>query len=273
MDSEQKNQDSMNEHEIVKALHLSYAVKSHSGSKSPENEDRIRLPEPDTTHKIEPDTASLGHLFVVCDGMGGHNAGEIAAELCSSWLFKEFYGLQALPENIPAWWHEELDSLNSRLFALAAKYPQYAQMGSTLVMLHLFNDMAFFENIGDSRLYLFRNGQLQQLTEDDSEVWHYYRKGYISKDDILKNNRKHIISQAMVKSTMISQHHYPMLAFEAGDLFLLCSDGLTDVMTDSKIEKIISETDFKDLPERLINAAIEHETDDDTSVIVVKIGE
>jgi len=251
-------------------MNINYYGSSKKGKKSKENEDSFLLPDYNEIYKITPDTQNKGHLFLLCDGMGGYSAGEVASQLCCGWLFKEYYENKEEIDNMKNWLKEEIDSLNNRLFQLSEQYKEYKGMGTTLVNLLIKEGIAYFNNVGDSRLYLLRENKLEQLTQDDSEVWKLYKKGYISKDEILQNTRKHIITQAMATNSFVEIHGYEPIKIIENDMFLLCSDGLTDFVLDSKINEILnSEKSINEKAEFLIKTATENKTNDDTTIIIV----
>jgi len=255
-------------------MKLRFAGSSHIGTKSQENEDCFVLPEYNETFELEPDSKAKGHLFILCDGMGGANAGEIASKLCSTWFFKEYYEDSVPTDELKTWFEDEIDSLNNRLYNLSLEYSEYTGMGTTLVNILIRDNVAYYNNVGDSRLYLVRDGKLLQLTEDDSEVWKQFRSGFISKDEILTSARKNIVTQAMAVGSFVEVHSYDTLQIQVGDYFLLCSDGLSDYVYDHEIEEIFNEIkDVDEIANALIEQALENDTNDDTTVIVIKVQE
>jgi len=254
-------------------MSLKYFGLSVQGKKSPENEDSFLLPVQNDVYKIDPDTKNRGHIFLLCDGMGGYHAGEVASKLCCGWFFKEYYEAEDNINNIQKWLKEEIDSLNNRLFQLSEQYKEYSGMGTTLVNMLIKDNQSYFNNVGDSRLYLFRDNSLKQLTEDDSEVWKLYKAGMISKDEILNNTRKHVITRAMATKSFVEVHEYKVLEIYSGDLFLLCSDGLTDFVTDTEISEILKrDTDIEVKIKLLVEKARVNGTNDDTTVIGILVG-
>ncbi|MCD4820474.1 MAG: protein phosphatase 2C domain-containing protein [Candidatus Cloacimonetes bacterium] len=253
-------------------MNLNYYGISAKGKKSPENEDNFLLPIKNDVYKLVPDTKNKGHLFLLCDGMGGSRAGEVASQLCCGWFFKEYYDNSEEIEDIHRWMEEEIDSLNNRLFQLSEEYAEYNGMGTTLVNLLIKDDIAYFNNVGDSRLYLFRNNELKQLTEDDSEVWKLYKAGLITKDEILINPRKNIITRAIATRSFIEVHKYTEIKTKSRDIFILCSDGLTDFVKDSEIAEILkSKINIVEKTKTLLKIAKENKTNDDTTIIGVLV--
>ncbi|MBN1969919.1 MAG: serine/threonine-protein phosphatase [Candidatus Delongbacteria bacterium] len=252
-------------------MEITYYAKSIKGKKSKENEDSYIIPVRNEIMEKEPDLERQGYLFAVCDGMGGHQAGQVASSLCSKWLLHEYYQQDEIKDPV-TWMIEELESLNSRLYQLSLENEQYHGMGTTAVTLMISDDKAYIHNVGDSRCYKYHHGDLKQLTKDDSVVWDLYEKGMIAKDDIIKNNRKHVITQAIASEASVDVRTYPVLNLRNDLIFLLCSDGLHDVMIDDQIKNILNDySDLEKNAEKLINLALQNKSKDDITLILVSI--
>lgn len=251
---------------------IKYTANSQQGKKSKENEDSFLLPVYNKTYKMEPDTENKGSLFLLCDGMGGENAGEVASILCCEWFFKEFYEENDKIPDYIVWLDNEIQSLNSRLFELSTKHDQYSGMGTTLVSLLIKDDKAIINSIGDSRIYHLRKGELKQITDDDTDLWRLFKNGSIKKDEIQKSKRKNVINQALAIGMNVKIHGYgPILLFEH-DVFLLCSDGLTDYVKDLDIEIILKEEiTNQEKIKKLTDLAIKNGTDDDCTLVIVEL--
>ena len=144
-------------------------------------------------------------------------------------------------------------------------------MGTTLVSLLIKNEIAYVNHVGDSRRYLFDFGdnKFAQITEDHSEVWELYKNGHIEKDDIINNPRKNIITQALGSAQNIKINHYTM-NLSKKCLFLLCSDGLTDVVIDNTIRNIIvNGSNLKRIAKSLYSLSQENKSKDDVTIILV----
>lgn len=254
----------------IDAYAYSYAL-SKQGKKSPENEDNFVLPEPDKKFDLEEiNISKKGSLFVVCDGMGGQNAGEVASELCANWLKKDYYE-SSIIDDIPNWFNNEIEYLNTKLYNLSKEHKEYSGMGTTLVSLLIKNEMAYINNVGDSRLYLFNfdDKQFKQITEDHSEVWELYKNGHIEKNEIINNPRKNIITQALGSTKNVQLNNYN-IKLPNKYLFLLCSDGLTDVMIDDKIRNTIEKgSNLKSIAKSLFNLSQENKSKDDVTIVLV----
>ena len=137
----------------------------------------------------------LGYLFLLCDGIGGSNAGEVASELMTTWVFKDYYSIQSIKKNaLSSTIIEIIKNNNKKIFDLSNRYSQYNGMGTTLVATLIIDNDCYIYSVGDSRVYLYRNETLSQVTEDQSEVWDLYKNGLITKDEIRNHPRNNIIT-------------------------------------------------------------------------------
>ena len=249
-------------------MKINYSHLCRKGKKYPVCEDHIALPENNEKYQLKDlDFERKGHLFVLCDGMGGYHAGEVASELTANWLMVDYYQAK-IEETKQEWFHQEITNLNGRIFKLAADHEQYNGMGTTLVSVLIKASKAYINNVGDSRFYLFSNS-LKQITEDHSQVWELYKKGLITKEQIIKNKNKNIITEAIGvdPSTKINQY---TIDLPEKYILLLCSDGLTDVMIDADIEKIIKKRKaLEQTGEDLYKLALKKRTRDDVSIILI----
>jgi len=255
---------------------MQYIGLSRKGLKSSDNEDSFILPRGDEingqeTFDIEPDFTKQGDLFVICDGMGGHQAGEIASRLAVSWLWKDFYSTTNI-DDFEEWIKQEITSINSRLFNLSVEHEVYNGMGTTLVGVIIKDKQAYCFNVGDSRCYLLKDGPIAQVTEDDSEVWELYKQKILTKDELVKNKKSHLITQALALSPTLEVHTYKPFKLEIGSKILLCSDGVNDVLTDSQIKEILSkEEDLSKIAQDLIDNSLEAGSRDDITTIIIRV--
>lgn len=191
-------------------------------------------------------------LLVVADGMGGHNSGEVASELAAATI-KEFARKMLggekilLPEDSDACLSPRARQLkyfvktaNTMIYEKGRAFPNDAGMGTTVVAALVDSRSMTVAHVGDSRLYLFRGGQLQQLTEDHSLVGDQVRKGLISSEEASKSNFQNILTRALgiepdVKVDVTDHPLFP------GDVVLLASDGLTKMVADEELARIMEE--------------------------------
>lgn len=251
---------------------MQYTAKTDIGKRYPHNEDFYVLPNGRDTSESSSnknmDTKKNGHLFVLCDGMGGGNAGEVASQMASRWLFNDYY--ETPKETFP----KLVKKVSDKLYKLSLKYKQYKGMGTTLVTALFKGNRVDMYNVGDSRGYLFREGKLEQLTEDQSEVWNLYKMGQIEKKDIISHPRNNIITQALGLDESFDEANvnHVQAKIQNGDLFLLCSDGLTDMVTESDIEGVLEQKlTLDEKGNALVAAANKAGGKDNITVILITI--
>ncbi len=244
---------------------INYYALSRKGKKSPKNEDSCSVP---NKNKKKSDIKNKGYLFTVCDGLGGHKAGEIASSICAK-LFKEDYYNNSVDNESEEWLRDEIRNLNKRIMEISRDFLDYYGMSTTLVSLLIHNEHAYINNVGDSRLYLYSQNKLEQITEDQSPVWRMYKKGYITKDEIITHEKKNVLSQVIGLERDIEINSYK-ISLPEKYIFLLCSDGLTDVTLDKEIEEIISGIeDLKTGAEELYKISQKNNSRDDVTIILV----
>jgi len=243
-------------------LKIKFAFLSKKGDKTPVNQDSFAVP------KIKRDTKNKGWLFVVCDGVGGYVGGEIASKMCCEMIINDYYITENI-ENIPHWLEDEIKKINNEIITKGIKNGTPG-MSTTMVSLLIKDNTAYINNVGDSRVYIFSDENLKQITEDHSVVWGYYEKGLITKDEIIKSNIKHLITEGLGLNPRPKINSY-QIKLSDKFLFLLCTDGLTDVAIDSKIEKIIKDTeDLQTCIELLYQLSQDNYSLDDVTMVMVK---
>ena len=211
-------------------------------------------------------------LFLVADGMGGHAAGEIASRLAAATM-DDMVAAKGSAVEAPA----EILRLatmaaNFRVIEAQRKDRALAGMGSTLTALLVRGTRYSIAHVGDSRAYRLRDGTLQQLTRDHSLVWHLYENGVLDKSDLARHPQKNLITRS------IGSHPQVDIDIEegegrAGDLYLLCSDGLTDGVSDEGIRGLLiaAQKTPQEMADNLVNAANEAGGPDNITVVVVKL--
>jgi len=218
-------------------------------------------------------------MFILADGMGGHNAGEVASALAIESIKHALYDVLT-PEIINSEivdyndaLYESITYANTEIFEQAAENTEYAGMGTTLVMALIQADRALIANVGDSRLYVHNDSNLKQLTTDHSLVQEMVDNGYLSEEEAYSAVSRNLITRALgiadeVEVDLIEHK------IQSGDVFLLCSDGLSDLVIDDEISTILSESDsLNDAAKNLITAANAKGGKDNISVILITMRE
>ena len=211
----------------------------------------------------------FSNLFLVADGMGGHNAGDLASRTC----IDAFVGqLSETKKRTPVSCMEEaVREANRAIFEKAGEDLHYKGMGTTLVGMTIDEETAYIINIGDSRLYRLRE-HLQQITTDHSLVEEMVMSGEIDKDEMRTHPNKNIITRALGTVDNPKPDCFE-LDTRSGDLFLLCSDGLSNMIDDKTMESVVndSEKPLEEIGKKLVEMANEAGGKDNISVVLVRI--
>ena len=223
------------------------SVVSHTGKIRQNNEDNFflngiyRQEELDSTFAKTQKISSRRLVYAVCDGMGGEEYGEVASfcAVSSMEIFKEKEWSAALFEEYLENVKADMVKRNSKLSA--------QNMGSTFALLYLEDNTAYIANMGDSRVYLYRHGRLVQLTRDHTQARLLLDNGLLSPDEARKHVSGHILTRYLGVDNEITADDIYMpeaLKMCKGDIFLICSDGLTDMLPDKTIAEYIHKPDL-----------------------------
>ncbi len=179
-------------------------------------------------------------VYVVCDGMGGAAAGEIASNLAVDEVLRLLKERSPESESqLPAAAESAITAANEAIFSRAQRNHRLNGMGTTLVAMATQEQHVWILNIGDSRCYLMRKGNLQQLTRDHSLVEEQVRLGRMTPREALHSPLKNVITRALGTQSQVTPDIFELEA-EPGDIFLLCSDGLTRELPDHIIQSLLS---------------------------------
>ena len=209
-------------------------------------------------------------VYVVCDGMGGAAAGEVASSVAVDEVMKQ---LTARPEThaLPADAETAVAAANEAIFTRAQRSNKLSGMGTTLVALLANERHAFMVNVGDSRGYRLRNGRLDQITVDHSLVEEQVRLGRMDRTEALRSPLRNVITRALGTQSAVTPDIFELEA-EPGDLFLLCSDGLTRELSDALIESLLRiGAPLDELCTRLIGAANQAGGHDNITCVLVRV--
>lgn len=209
-------------------------------------------------------------LFAVADGLGGHLAGEVASKLAIDELVRSVGENQQLEvDQLEEIFHQA----NRKICQLAEANPQYHGMGTTLTAVQIMADRVLLGHVGDSRAYLYRTGELCQLTVDHSLSGELYRKGELSEQEAEHHPQKHVLTRALGTCQEIDVDT-SLFRLGVGDLLLLCTDGLHGKVAKEELIAILGETDDPQvLAEGLVAAALAKGGQDNITVIVIKNSE
>jgi protein phosphatase len=232
------------------------------------------LPQPPTHFGF-----NRGHIFLVADGMGGHQAGEVASALSVTTienfvlhLLRRFTNLRATDEQtVLKDFQSALRQADARIFEEAAHHPEFSGMGTTLTMAFVSGWTLFVVHAGDSRCYEFRDRQLQQMTADHTVAAELARRGHIKPEEVRHHQFRHIVTKVLGGPDAGVDAQVVRTDLQPGDRILLCSDGLTEMLNDQQIAAILSaQSDPRAACERLVAAANEQGGRDNITAIVAR---
>lgn len=216
----------------------------------------------------EDAVGNLPNLFVVADGMGGHNAGDFASSHAVEILVDEIR--KDADYNPVKVIRHAIETANTEIIEQAQKDEGLRGMGTTMVVSTIVGQYAYVANVGDSRLYVVQ-GQIQQITKDHSLVQEMVRLGEISPEEARNHRDKNIITRALGAEKTVDIDFFD-LKLEAGDTILMCSDGLSNMVDDRKMEDIIldSEMELTEKGKTLIREANLNGGKDNIAIILVE---
>jgi serine/threonine protein phosphatase PrpC len=218
----------------------------------------------------EQNEDSYGHkerLFVVADGMGGHQAGEIASAIAVETILNVNLDV----ENIERELGKGINKANEAILEKVNHHPEMSGMGTTVAVLLLRDETAYIAHVGDSRVYQYADGVLMQLTKDHSLVAELVKNGEISEDEAKSHPQRNILTQALGSRGEL-KIEFMNLRAKPGDRFLLCSDGLYGMVDAEGIENIIKmDAEMQNVAEKLVETANENGGSDNITVLVVEV--
>lgn len=217
------------------------------------------------SYYIDPD----GRFFIVADGMGGHAGGQEASQIATKRIqayLAEHWDSETPCEQLL---QEALQQANEGIIEDQSDHPERGDMGTTAVVVVFRQDESWYAHIGDSRLYLFRNSQLKQVTEDHTWVARALKMGDITREQSKVHPWRHVLFQCLGRKDLRQVDVYT-LDVKSGDTLLLCSDGLTEEVSDDLIAEILkSGKSYKDIAKELIESAKEGGGSDNITVVLI----
>ncbi len=220
-------------------------------------------------------------LYVVADGMGGHAGGGTASRIAVETIDKRLRDLRAQVQHthaptsnlqdspVPETIRTAVEQACLAIFAKAQEDPELAGMGTTVISLLLDDAHAFFAHVGDSRAYLVRGELIQQISEDHSLVNEQIKAGMITPEEARHSRYRNIITRSVGFEEEVQVDVMGLLA-EPGDIFILCSDGLANMLEDTEILEIVRANPLDEIPTKLIALANERGGDDNITVVAVR---
>ncbi|WP_080874801.1 Stp1/IreP family PP2C-type Ser/Thr phosphatase [Oceanobacillus timonensis] len=210
-------------------------------------------------------------IAVIADGMGGHQAGDVASMLAVENIKNKWEETEQIEnaEDIKQWFQNIIRETNAQIFHKAQENKQLEGMGTTLVAAVMIRNSLIIAHIGDSRLYIARGGQMEQLTEDHSFVNELVKRGEITEGDAEVHPYKNYIIRALGTDAEVDTD-VRTLTWQVGDRLLLCSDGLSDKMSQSELAQFItSDKEMGEIGQQLIDLANQRGGEDNISLILM----
>lgn len=243
-------------HSERRSMKLRSNARTDVGKTRDHNEDTFGIGEGELVER-------LGELLVVCDGMGGHAAGEVASQLAAAVILEAYYADDR--EDRPAALRDAFLAANSQVHDQGR-----GTMGTTGVAAVLHHDALHVANVGDSRAYLIRDNAIRQITRDHSFVSDQIAAGVITPEQARMSAHRNIITRALGHQPQITVDlfRWPL---QIGDQVLLCSDGLHSLIDDEDLLQIIDKTPFEDVADSLVDLANERGGTDNITVVVAQV--
>lgn len=214
-------------------------------------------------------------LAIVCDGLGGHRGGDVASEMAVSHIgnhWKETSFTEEQTNEIKSWLNEVVNQENAHILNAASRFQDLEGMGTTLVAAVFLKEVVMICNVGDSRAYGGCNGEVKQLTIDHTLKNELVLSGKVSPEEAESHINKNALTRSLGVNEMIEADFfiYPKTDY---DHILLCSDGLSGVMSTSTIAQIIEDDslDLKSKTDKLIQTAIDYQSTDNITVVLVDL--
>lgn len=235
---------------------------SETGPTRTSNEDSITWLFPGNNKQV---------LFaMIADGMGGHNAGEVASNLACS-VAEHFIQSGIMRHNIPGMIQALFQQMHTSIISAANENADYSGMGTTAVLIFIQQGQIFFGHVGDSRIYRCRKGQLQQLSTDHTLVNQMIREGKLQPGDVETSQMKHLLLQALGTAEKIKPEIGESFAVLPGDYYFLCSDGIYDVLSNDEMQALLSMQKPAFSIECIRSLCYERKAQDNFSALIIEI--
>lgn len=236
------------------------AIQTHIGCVRQTNEDAGRIQNYDGWT-----------LAIVADGMGGHQAGEVASQMAVASICDSMQIIHdgMTPDELQRTLREAIQAANQKVLAYAEGHPECRGMGTTIVAALMNAQLGVLAHIGDSRIYRYSNGVLQQITSDHTLVNELLRTHQITQDEAANHPRRNVLTRALGTDQTVKAD-FSILHWDTGDMLLLCSDGLSGKISGEMIADTLEEGSLTQMAETLISHALEAGGEDNITVILLR---
>lgn len=243
---------------------MKFGVKSDRGMQREKNEDN---------YDVIAGSSEIPFTYIIADGMGGHNSGEVASKMAVDYVSNYIHqspGIFSNPEDIPDALNEMMQAANRSIYNSSIEEESNRGMGTTLIIAVVCGGKLYIGHVGDSRAYLIRESYIERLTTDHSYIEELIRNGSLTRKEAENHPQKNVITRALGCSESIEIDTYTC-EIKDGDIFLLCTDGLTNMLDEEQIRQIITKSsDPEEACAELVDKANSRGGDDNITVIVFK---
>jgi len=250
----------------TKQLRIDVAQLTDVGRKREHNEDNMAYVIPKDPQVM----AKKGALFIVADGMGGHAAGEVASEIAVDTVSNVYY--QDDSDDVAVALLHAIKRANTSIHQRAAENMSRTGMGTTCVTAVLRGDMAYIANVGDSRAYMVRSSQVRQVSQDHSWVAEQVRAGILTEDQARTHVQRNVITRCLGTQADVEVDVFAE-PLQEGDSLVLCTDGLSGLVSDEDLQKIVDQFMPQESVYHLVERANENGGPDNITAIVVRVQE
>jgi len=258
--SEQASSESVPErHLVIRAV-----LRTDVGLVRSENQDFGMY----TSVEEEQESLPGGRLLIVADGMGGHRGGATASRLAAETVKAQYLGSET--KDIPAALRESLVRANARIFSEAQSNPELRGMGTTTSVLAVRGGQGWLAHVGDSRIYLVRNDEIRQLTDDHSLVATMVREGLLTSAEAETHPRRNVLQRSMGVAEEVEVDVRGPIELQDGDTFILCSDGLHGLVKEAELKEIARKP-IDAAADEFVRKALERGAPDNVTVIVARV--
>lgn len=211
-------------------------------------------------------------LFVICDGMGGHKGGKIASAMAAQVIERQYTSNDE--QDRAAALNAAINAANQKIWQVGSDNPEYQEMGTTATAAVIEDERLIVAHVGDSSLFLLRDGQICKITTDHTLARQMVMDGLLDEDEVRTCSYNHILTRAVGVQENIEIDNYTEI-IQPGDQIILCSDGLTDMLAEEEMLEIMNENkaaaDPEQLARALVDAALNKGGYDNITIIVLVI--
>lgn len=243
---------------------LRAALRSDVGLVRSENQDFGTY----TTHAEERESAPGGRLLIVADGMGGHRGGATASRLAAETVKAQYLGSDN--DDIATVLRDSLSRANARIYSEAQSNPELRGMGTTTSVLAVRDGEGWLAHVGDSRIYMVRDGEIRQLTDDHSLVATMVREGLLTTAEAETHPRRNVLQRSMGVAEDVEIDVRGPIELRAGDVFILCSDGLHGVVKEDELREVAT-MPIEAAADEFLRRALDRGAPDNVTVIVAQL--